>query len=64
MDYINTLYPDKVRYQNAFNKFKESLEILFIHEKEINSAGRERRIDPLRRKVPATEVEAEVEEQY
>jgi hypothetical protein len=60
MDYINTLYPDKSRYQQAFNKYKESLEILFTHEKEINSIGHERRKDPLRRKVP----EAELEEQY
>jgi len=51
MDYINTLYPDKSRYQQAFNKYKESLEILFNHEKELNSDGRERRTDPLRRKV-------------
>ena len=60
MDYINTLYPDKTRYQHAFNKYKESLEILFIHEKELASAGRDRRKDPLRRKAPETELE----EQY
>jgi hypothetical protein len=60
MDYINTLYPDKSRYQQAFNKFKESLEILFNHEKELAGAGRDRRKDPLRRRVP----EAELEEQY
>jgi hypothetical protein len=60
MDYINTLYPDKTRYQHAFNKYKESLELLFIHEKELSTAGRDRRVDPLRRKAP----EAEVEEQY
>jgi len=60
MDYINTLYPDKTRYQHAFNKYKESLEILFIHEKELASAGRDRRTDPLRRKAPETELE----EQY
>ena len=60
MDYINTLYPDKTRYQQAFNKYQESLEILFNHEKEINGGVRERRLDPLRRKAP----EAELEEQY
>jgi len=60
MDYINTLYPDKSRYQQAFNKYKESLEILFNHEKELASAGRDRRKDPLRRKVSETEFE----EQY
>jgi hypothetical protein len=48
MDYINTLYPDKSRYQQAFNKYKESLEILFNHEKEINSAELARRKDPVR----------------
>ncbi len=60
MDYINTLYPDKTRYQHAFNKYKESLEILFNHEKELAGAGRDRRKDPIRRKVPETELE----EQY
>jgi hypothetical protein len=55
MDYINTLYPDKSRYQNAFNKYKESLEILFNHERELNSAERERRQDPLRSKLPVSE---------
>ncbi len=34
IDYINTLYPDGERYQNAFNRYKLSLEILFNHEKE------------------------------
>ena len=53
MDYINTLYPDKTRYQHSFNKYKESLEILFIHEKELNSIGRDRRKDPIRQ--PALE---------
>ncbi len=57
MDYINTLYPDKSRYQQAFNKYKESLEILFNHEKELASVGRDRRNDPIRRRVPETEFE-------
>jgi hypothetical protein len=57
MDYINTLYPDRSRYQNAFNKYKESLEILFNHERELNSVEKERRQDPLRRKVPVSENE-------
>ena len=60
MDYINTLYPDKSRYQQAFNKYKESLEILFNHEQELASVGRDRRKDPIRRKVPVVELE----EQY
>ncbi len=66
MDYINTLYPDKARYQHAFNKFKESLEILFLHEKELASPTRDRRMDPLRRKTPGAEStpEPELEEQY
>ena len=34
VDYINTLYPDGERYQNAFNRYKLSLEILFNHEKD------------------------------
>ncbi len=45
MDYINTLFPDKSRYQQAFNKYKESLEILFNHEKELSNARRDRRAD-------------------
>jgi len=57
MDYINTLYPDKSRYQQAFNKFKESLEILFNHEKELTSIGRDRRKDPSRQRVLETEFE-------
>lgn len=36
MDYINTLFPDKEQYQQAFNKFKVCLEMLFIHEQELN----------------------------
>ena len=55
MDYINTLFPDKSRYQQAFNKYKESLEILFNHEKELNSLERDRRKDPIRQKSPETE---------
>ena len=43
MDYINTLYPDKSRYQQAFNKYKESLEILFNHEKELDGIRQDRR---------------------
>ena len=37
MDYINTLFPDRGRYQQAFNKYKVSLEMLFNHEKELNA---------------------------
>jgi len=57
MDYINTLFPDKSRYQQSFNKYKESLEILFNHEKELNSIGRDRRKDPIRQSVLETEYE-------
>ena len=56
MDYINTLFPDKGRYQQAFNKYREALEILFNHEKELNSSERDRRMDPSRQKAPETEV--------
>jgi hypothetical protein len=37
MDYINTLFPDRGRYQQAFNKYKVSLEMLFNHEKDLNA---------------------------
>jgi len=57
MDYINTLYPDKSRYQQAFNKYKESLEILFNHEKELSSGERDRRKDPIRQKALEAEFE-------
>jgi hypothetical protein len=43
MDYINTLFPDKSLYQQMFNKFKVSLEILFNHEQELDSIGKGRR---------------------
>jgi len=36
MDYINTLFPDEGRYRQAFNKYKISLEMLFIHEQELH----------------------------
>jgi len=55
MDYINTLFPDKSRYQQSFNKYKESLEILFNHERELHSRERDRRKDPIRQKAPETE---------
>ena len=45
MDYINTLYPDKGLYQQAFNKYKQSLEILFNHEKELDSVKYEDELD-------------------
>ena len=57
MDYINTLFPDRSRYQHSFNKYKESLEILFNHERELSSIGRDRRKDPVRQKVLETEHE-------
>ena len=43
MDYINTLYPDSSRYKQAFNSYKLSLELLFNHEKELESTKRGRR---------------------
>ncbi len=52
MDYINTLYPDKSRYIQAFDKYKVSLEMLFVHEKELDSIGRDRRRDTKHNSVP------------
>lgn len=60
MDYVNTLFPDKAKYQHAFNKYREGLEILFLHEKELAGPAKDRRMDPLRRKSP----ESEMAEQY
>jgi hypothetical protein len=51
MDYINTLYPDKSRYQQAFNKYKESLEILFNHERGLDSIEEDRRKPPMQPRV-------------
>jgi hypothetical protein len=42
MDHINTLYPDRSLYQQAFNKFKISLEMLFNHEQELDKGQTER----------------------
>lgn len=44
IDYINTLYPDRERYQQAFSRYKLSLEILFNYEKDRypNREGRRR----------------------
>ncbi len=57
MDYINTLFPDKSRYQHSFSKYMESLEILFNHEKELKGKGRDRRKDPIRQGVLEPEYE-------
>ena len=43
MEYINTLYPDKERYERAFNTYKVALEILFNHEQELSSIRQDRR---------------------
>lgn len=43
MDYINTLFPDTIRYKQAFNSYKLSLELLFNHEKELEDTRRDRR---------------------
>ncbi len=43
MDYINTLFPDRSRYQQAFNRYKVSIEILFNHEKELSAIRQDRR---------------------
>ncbi|MEE8114633.1 MAG: hypothetical protein V3T23_09790 [Nitrososphaerales archaeon] len=51
MDYINTLFPDKSRYQQAFNKYKESLEILFNHERDLDCIGGDRRKPPMQPRV-------------
>ncbi len=64
MDYINTLYPDKSRYQQAFNKYKESLEILFTHEKDLTRIALDRRKDPSRQQAPEQVTEQVTEPVY
>ena len=49
MDYINTLFPDRGRYQQAFNKYKVGLEMLFNHEKYLIAAGRPEEARPKKR---------------
>ena len=43
MDYINTLFADKSQYQQMFNKYKVSLEMLFNHEQELDNIRKDRR---------------------
>ena len=43
MEYINTLFPDKDKYQRAFNTYKVALELLFNHEQELSSIRQDRR---------------------
>ena len=43
MEYINTLFPDKERYERAFGTYKVALEILFKHEQELDSIRQDRR---------------------
>ena len=43
MEYINTLFPDQVRYERAFNTYKVALELLFNHEQELSSIRQDRR---------------------
>lgn len=43
MEYINTLFPDKDRYERAFGTYKVALELLFNHEQELDSIRQDRR---------------------
>ena len=43
MEYINTLFPDKERYERAFGTYKVALEILFKHEQELDAIRQDRR---------------------
>ncbi len=61
MDYINTLFPDKARYQQAFDKYKVSLEILFNHEKELSAIRQDRRKGDKKDKSPLPVMESEAE---
>lgn len=57
MDYINTLFPDRSRYVSAFNKYKDSLEMLFNHERELDNMRRDRRHTEQHEVVPQAGVE-------
>ncbi len=43
MEYMNTLYPDRDRYEKAFATYKVALELLFNHEQELSSIRKDRR---------------------
>ena len=43
MEYINTLCPDKDRYERAFKTYKVALELLFKHEQELDDIRNDRR---------------------
>ncbi len=62
MDYINTLFPDKKRYQEAFNKYKVSLEILFNHEQELSAIRQDRRKGDRKNKPALSTMDSEREE--
>jgi uncharacterized membrane protein YeaQ/YmgE (transglycosylase-associated protein family) len=55
MDYINTLFPDRGQYEQAFSKFKVSLEILFNHEQELDNIRRDRRKEDANKSKARTE---------
>ena len=57
MDYINTLFPDRSRYQQAFNTYRISLEMLFNHERELDNIRRDRRKSPNHDVVPEAGLE-------
>ena len=62
MDYMNTLFPDKKRYQQAFDKYKVSLEIIFNHEQELSAIRHDRRKGDRKNKPPLPAMESEREE--
>jgi len=49
MEYINTLFPDQSEYQQAFSKYKISLEMLFNHEQELNNEQADHEIAKLKK---------------
>ena len=61
MDHINTLFPDKDQYQQAFNKFKISLEMLFKHEQELHKEQSETEAAKLEKEKELVLAEAEKE---
>ncbi len=61
MEYINTLFPDQSEYQQAFNKYKISLEMLFNHEQELNNEQDDHEVAKLKKENELALAKAEQE---
>ena len=63
MEFLNTLFPDEGRYQQAFNKFRVTLEMLFNHEQELNKGQVEGEMELALAKAEQEQVDALAEQE-